>query len=117
MLGCPHNSIEQVGLAARLLEGKRLSPNTSLWVFTPRALKEVADRSGYTNHSGGRRARPHRYLSGDLARHAQAHQGRRHDSAKQAHYLPAITGVQTWFGSVADCVEAAVSGRWNGRLA
>jgi len=39
------------------------------------------------------------------------------DSAKQAHYLPAITGVQAWFGSVADCVEAAVSGRWNGRLA
>src|SRR6202000_644057 len=49
MLGCPHNSIEQVWLAARLLEGKRISPNTSLWVFTPRALKEVADRSGYTD--------------------------------------------------------------------
>jgi hypothetical protein len=24
--------------------------------------------------------------------------------------------VQAWFGSVADCVEAAVSGRWNGGL-
>ena len=38
------------------------------------------------------------------------------DSAKQSHYLPAITGVQCWFGSVADCVEAAVTGRWNGEL-
>jgi len=38
------------------------------------------------------------------------------DSAKQAHYLPAITGVAAWFGSVKDCVEAAVTGNWNGGL-
>jgi predicted aconitase len=38
------------------------------------------------------------------------------DSAKQAHYLPAITGVEAWFGSVRDCVEAAISGTWNGTL-
>ena len=36
------------------------------------------------------------------------------DSAKQAHYLPAITGVQAWFGSVRDCVDAAISGTWRG---
>jgi predicted aconitase len=118
MLGCPHNSIEQVGLAARLLEGKRLSPNTSLWVFTPRALKEVADRSGYTDiiqAAGGHVLTDtcpaiSRIMPKDTRVVAT-------DSAKQAHYLPAITGVQAWFGSVADCVEAAVSGRWNGRLA
>ena len=38
------------------------------------------------------------------------------DSAKQAHYLPAILGVQARFGSVADCVEAACTGRWQGSL-
>jgi predicted aconitase len=38
------------------------------------------------------------------------------DSAKQAHYLPAILGLPVWFGSVKDCVEAAVTGRWNGGL-
>jgi hypothetical protein len=36
------------------------------------------------------------------------------DSAKQAHYLPAILGVQAWFGSTRDCIQAAVTGRWNG---
>jgi predicted aconitase len=36
------------------------------------------------------------------------------DSAKQAHYLPAIMGVQAWFGTTADCIDAAVSGRWSG---
>jgi len=38
------------------------------------------------------------------------------DSAKQAHYLPAIMGVQAWFGTTRDCIEAAVTGRWNGAL-
>ena len=36
------------------------------------------------------------------------------DSAKQAHYLPAIMGVQCWFGSTAECIDAAVTGRWHG---
>jgi len=38
------------------------------------------------------------------------------DSAKQAHYLPAITKVQGWYGSVGDCVDAAISGEWAGTL-
>jgi predicted aconitase len=117
MLGCPHNSIEQVGLAARLLEGKRLSANTSLWVFTPRALKEVADRSGYTaliEAAGGHVLTDTcPAISRIMPKNTKVVAT---DSAKQAHYLPAITGVQVWFGSVADCVEAAVSGRWHGGL-
>src|SRR5271165_2769441 len=40
MLGCPHDSIEQVWQAARLLEGKRLHTGTELWIHTPRPLRE-----------------------------------------------------------------------------
>ena len=36
------------------------------------------------------------------------------DSAKQVHYLPTIMGIEAWFGSTQDCIEAAVSGRWQG---
>ena len=36
------------------------------------------------------------------------------DSAKQTHYLPAIMGIQAWFGSTRDCIDAALTGRWNG---
>jgi predicted aconitase len=117
MLGCPHNSIEQVWQVARLLEGRRVSPNTALWVFTPRALKEIADRSGYTDvitSAGG-----HVLSDTCPAISRIMPKGTKvvaTDSAKQAHYLPAITGVQAWFGSVADCVEAAVAGRWTGSL-
>jgi predicted aconitase len=38
------------------------------------------------------------------------------DSAKQAHYLPAILGIEAWFGSLDDCIDAAVTGRWRGGL-
>jgi predicted aconitase len=117
MLGCPHNSIEQVWTIAKLLDGKKLSPNTQLWVFTPRALRDTAELNGY----------------GDMIRRAGGHLmsdtcpaiGRvmpkgtavvATDSAKQAHYLPAIMKCQTWFGSVEDCVNAALTGRWQGGL-
>ena len=38
------------------------------------------------------------------------------DSAKQVHYLPAIMGIEAWFGTTEDCVNAALTGRWNGAL-
>ena len=117
MLGCPHNSIDQVWLIASLLEGRKISQNTQLWVHTPRALREVADRNGYATiiaEAGG-------VVMSDTCPAISRHMPKGTkvvgtDSAKQAHYLPAITGVAAWFGSVKDCVEAAVSGRWNGGL-
>jgi predicted aconitase len=117
MLGCPHDSIEQVWQTARLLEGKRLHSGTELWIHTPRALRELADRSGYTKiveDAGGH------ILSDSCPAISRLMPGGTKvvatDSAKQAHYLPAITGVQTWFGSLEDCVEAAVTGKWLGGL-
>jgi predicted aconitase len=38
------------------------------------------------------------------------------DSAKQAHYLPAIMNVECWFGSLEDCIDAALTGRWRGSI-
>jgi len=35
------------------------------------------------------------------------------DSAKQAHYLPAILGIQAWFGTTAQCIDAACTGVWS----
>lgn len=117
MLGCPHNSIEQMALIAHLLEGKHIHSNVALWVHTPRAIRQVADRSGYTDiisQAGG-------VVMSDTCPSISRRlpKGVRviaTDSAKQAHYLPAITKVQGWFGSVGDCVDAAISGEWTGTL-
>lgn len=118
MLGCPHYSIEQIWEVCRLLEGKRVHENTELWIFTPRAIKQLADQNGYTRiitEAGG-------HLMSDTC----SALGRvmpkgvkvaAVDSAKQVHYLPAIMGIQAWFGTTADCVDAAVTGRWSGHLA
>ena len=117
MLGCPHNAIEQVWLIASLLDGRRVHADTALWVHTPRALRDTAERNGYVRmieDAGG-------VVMSDTCPSISRHMPKgvrtvATDSAKQAHYLPAITGVQAWFGSVRDCVEAAVSGTWNGGL-
>jgi len=117
LLGCPHASVEQIRRAAKALDGRRLSPGTELWLMVPRALKDVADRSGYTEvieRAGGR-------ILGDScpAMSRTAPEGTRvfaTDSAKQAHYLPAILGIEAWFGTLDECIHAAVTGRWRGEL-
>jgi hypothetical protein len=100
MLGCPHYSVEQVWEVCKLLKDRRIHSHTNLWIFTPRALKEIADRNGYTDiitSAGGI------LITDTCPALAQVlPKGTRvaaTDSAKQAHYLPPIMGVQTWFGS------------------
>jgi predicted aconitase len=115
MLGCPHYSLEQIREASRLLEGKRISANCNLWIFTSRAVRSDADAEGYTkiiSDAGGL------LMTDTCSAFAQAvPPGTKVvalDSAKQAHYLPAIMGIEAWFGSTKDCINAALTGRWSG---
>ncbi|NLP84593.1 DUF521 domain-containing protein [Microbacterium sp. CFH 90308] len=117
LLGCPHASLDQLAEIAQLLDGRRLHAGTELWVMTPRALRSVADRSGYTRAitaAGGK------VLTDSCpAMSRAAPPGTRvfaTDSAKQAHYLPAILGIEAWFGTLQECIDAAITGRWHGAL-
>jgi predicted aconitase len=115
MLGCPHYTIEQIWEASRLLQGRKIHENCELWIFTPLAIKSLADRNGYTKiieDAGG-----HLMTDSCSAMSRAAPKGTRVvalDSAKQAHYLPAILGVQAWFGSLDECIDAACTGQWKG---
>ena len=116
MLGCPHAALEQVRQACELLAGRRISANCNLWIFTSRAVRGVADREGYTRiirEAGGH------LLTDTCSAIGQAiPPGTKVvalDSAKQAHYLPAIMGIEAWFGSTQDCIDAALTGIWRGR--
>jgi predicted aconitase len=114
MLGCPHAAIEQLREAAQLLDGRRVSPNGQLWIFTSRAVKSQARDEGITQTLSDAGAV---LLTDTCSAFAQAiPPGTKVvalDSAKQAHYLPAILGVQAWFGTTRDCINAAVTGRWS----
>jgi len=46
IIGCPHASIEEIATVANAVDGKRLKK--PLWVCTSRAMKEMANRMGYT---------------------------------------------------------------------
>ena len=115
MLGCPHYSLDQIQAVCRLLQGKRVSANCKLWIFTSRVVRAMADREGLTKiirDAGGV------LLTDTCSSISQAvppgTQVAALDSAKQTHYLPAIMGIEAWFGTTQDCINAAVSGRWNG---
>jgi predicted aconitase len=117
MLGCPHYSIEQIAYAAHLIEGRRVSANSALWVFTSRAVKATADANGYTKILRDAGA----YLMTDTCSSISAAvpKGTKVaalDSAKQVHYLPAIMGIEGWYGTTAECIDAACTGKWAGRL-
>jgi len=116
-LGCPHYSIEEVWEVCKLLKGKYVSTNTNLWIFMSRPIKALADRNGYTEiitNAGG-------YIMTDTCPvYSQLYPKDTKvvatDSAKQAHYTPAVMGFETWYGSLDDCIQAAISGEWRGEL-
>jgi len=114
MLGCPHAALEQIEEACRLLAGRRVGAGSNLWIFTSRAVREQADVRGFSKaiaDAGGV------LMTDTCSAFAQAippgTKVAALDSAKQAHYLPAIMSIQAWFGSTADCINAAVTGKWS----
>ena len=117
-LGCPHYSLEQLRQVARLLEGRKVHENVNLWIWTAHQLKDLADRNGYTDiitKAGG-------LLLTDacpLLTKGIFPKGTKTvatDSAKQAHYTPGVAGYGTWFGTIEECIDCAITGKWRGEL-
>lgn len=115
-LGCPHCSLERMGTISRLLEGKNIHRNTRLFVTTNSMIKAMADMQGFTaviEKAGGVILVDSCGLS--LAMDASTVFAC--DSAKLAHYAPGATGLtNTWFGSTEECIDAALTGTWRGKL-
>lgn len=117
MLGCPHYSIEQIAYAAHLIEGRKVHENCALWIFTSRAVKAVADANGYT---GTLRNAGAFLMTDTCSAISQAvPKGTKVaalDSAKQVHYLPAMMGIEGWYGTTEQCIDAACTAKWRGTL-
>jgi predicted aconitase len=111
-IGCPHCSIKEIAEIAKLLKGKRVSPKTEFWVATSRFAKQLADSRGYTEiieRAGGK-------FACDTCMAVAPLKGRFKSvattSAKGCYYSR-HNKMLTKMGSLEECVEAAVTGKWS----
>jgi predicted aconitase len=110
-VGCPHCSIKEIAQIAALIKGKQVSENTELWVATSRTAKQLADKRGYTQTieaAGGK-------FACDTCMAVAPLKGRfkalATTSAKGCFYSRQNL-MKTKMGSLDECIEAAVTGRW-----
>jgi predicted aconitase len=111
-IGCPHCSIKEIAEIAKLLEGKKVSPSTEFWVACSRTAKQLSDARGYTliiEKAGGK-------FACDTCMAVAPLKGRfkavATTSAKGCYYSRQ-NNMMTKMGSVEECVEAAVKGKWS----
>jgi predicted aconitase len=111
-IGCPHCSIKEIAEIARLVEGRKVAANTEFWVATSRTAKQLADQRGYTatiERAGGK-------FACDTCMAVAPLKGRFKSlattSAKGCFYSRQ-NGMATKMGSVEECVDAAVTGKWS----
>jgi len=117
MLGCPHYSVKQLWEVATKLEGKKINDNVRMWIFIPRALREIADRNGYTRMIEDAGAVLMADTCPALGRIMPPNAKRMAtDSVKQCHYIPAILNIESCFGTTDDCINAALTGKWEGQF-
>jgi predicted aconitase len=111
-IGCPHCSIKEIAEIAELLKDKRVSSSTEFWVATSRFAKQIADKRGYTEvieRAGGK-------FACDTCMAVAPLKGRFRSvattSAKGCYYSRQ-NKMLTKMGSIEECVEAAVTGKWS----
>ncbi|MFH0817474.1 MAG: aconitase X, partial [Candidatus Micrarchaeota archaeon] len=109
-LGCPHCSIDEVKKIASLLSGKSVKLET--WITLSRAVKERADRLGYTStirKSGAK-------IACDTCLAVAPLKGRfkclATNSAKGCYYGRGNNNFKTLLGSTEECMNAAITGKW-----
>lgn len=111
-VGCPHCSIKEIQEIADLIRGKKVKEGTELWVATSRTAKQLADKRGYTQTieaAGGK-------FACDTCMAVAPLKGRfkalATTSAKGCFYSRQNL-MKTKMGSMKECVDAAVTGKWN----
>ncbi|MFH1055987.1 MAG: aconitase X catalytic domain-containing protein [Candidatus Altiarchaeota archaeon] len=112
-LGCPHCSIAEIGEIAGFLKGKKVKDTVELWVATARPTKYLSDSRGYTKtieDAGGK-------FACDTCMVVAPLKGRFKNvattSAKACFYCRGKNKMQVKVGTFQQCLDAAVTGRWN----
>ncbi len=111
-VGCPHCSINEIAKVSELLKSQKVADGTEFWVATSRTTKQLADNRGYTQIIEAAGAK----FACDTCMAVAPLKGRFKSlattSAKGCFYSRQNL-MKTKMGSIEDCVNAAVSGKWN----
>ena len=110
-IGCPHASLVEIKLVADYLKGRHV--RTRLWITTSRHVKELAKRLGLASvieEAGGRIVADTCTVVAPIDSIGVKTMAT--NAAKTAWYAPSHSGVAVRYGSLEQCLEAAVTGRW-----
>jgi hypothetical protein len=107
--------VGQIKEVAMLLQGKKVSRDVVFWIHTNVAMKAIATQLGYTKIIEEAGA----VLTQDICTvlsipEALGFKTLATNSPKMAFYAPGGNQLMTWYGNVRQCVDAAISGSWQG---
>jgi len=111
--GCPHASLEEIAEIVRLLNGRQV--RAALWITTAREVREQARAQGLVTKveaGGGRIVADMCVVVAPMSE--LGFRTLATPSAKGAVYAPSQAGLQVRYGTVEQCVDAAVTGVWPG---
>ncbi len=110
--GCPHFSLHECVRVGQLLNGRSVSGNVALTVFTSRRILKWIEEMGLAHEL--RSCGVQFFTDGCLLAYLQNQSGLKvmmSNSAKAANYVYSQSGCLAAIGSLADCVASAVAGK------
>ena len=110
-IGCPHASLEEIQLIADKLDGRRV--NSALWITAAHQVRDEAASRGLLariEKSGGRIVSDTCLVVAPVE--ALGIRCMATNSGKGAFYGPSHAHVATHFGSLEQCLDAAIRGEW-----
>ncbi len=111
-VGCPHASLSEIEQIAGMLQGQRLA--TQLWVTTARITRDRAREAGWVQAieaAGGQVVADTCAVVAPVRSIGITTMAT--NAGKMACYAPAHSKVKMRYGSLEQCVDAALSGTWN----
>ena len=114
-LGCPHKTLYEIAKIADLLEGKKISPDTRLWIMTSSSFRREAEDLGYAEvikKSGGELLSDGclglYYVNSPLNRPKMKFIAT--DGAKQAFVIQKSFNSKVLYSNTKQCIEIALKG-------
>ena len=121
LIGCPHCTLQQIHEIADMLKGNKINKDTRLWIGTSEVTRSLAERAGLVDIIEGGGA----VILSDMCTRAPAipplSQALGIGTLATTSCSIAENAIRrsrgkttTWFGTTKDCIQASITGLWEG---